>query len=389
MPSVWLKLMPRFLGNIEQPIEDFLEEYERLADRYGLTGPQKVETVIWYVNCSQHHIWQHLPGFLNRNWDTFCDELHEEYVTPTPKGQYSRQKLIEFANTYTWKCMGDETDIINCQRQFNVQSKVLLNLGRMTEREHNAIFWQGFHPNVQQALHKHLITMHPSKPTGEAFDLKDIFNIAWAIFLGDDDFLLQEAPTCSDPICACSSSRDLPAPCIKTRTVQFQDNYREEDNKALEAFIYQLHALLVWDPKYVLVYARCTTQFPNTMMGIPRPGYQVDTSASYTYQASALSPLPLQLWSAPATAPIPAPTTPSSNTNATSTFLRFSPRAETCAFCRAEGHHLRLCTTANEYIQSGRASWINKQIHLPNGQPVPFDGTRCGLKASIDAWLTS
>jgi hypothetical protein len=149
MPSVRSKLTPHFLGNIEQPIEDFLEEYERLTDRYGLTIPQKVETVIQYVDRSQRHIWQHLPGFLNRDWDAFCDELHEEYVTSTPKGQYSRQKLIEFANTYAWKHMGDETDVINYQRQFNTQSKVLLNSGRMTEREHNAIFWRGFHPDDQ------------------------------------------------------------------------------------------------------------------------------------------------------------------------------------------------------------------------------------------------
>ena len=124
------------------------------------------------------------------------------------------------------------------------------------------------------------------------------------------------------------------------------------------------------------------------MLGIPRLGYQVDTSASYTYQASAPPPPPPQLWSAPAAAPVPAPTTPSSSTHAASTFLHFGPCAETCAFCRTEGHRLRSCTTANKYIQSGRASWINEQIHLPNGQPVPFDGTRCRLKASIDAWLT-
>jgi hypothetical protein len=44
--------MPHFLGTIKQLIEDFLEKYERLADRYGLTSPQKVEAVIQYINCS-------------------------------------------------------------------------------------------------------------------------------------------------------------------------------------------------------------------------------------------------------------------------------------------------------------------------------------------------
>jgi hypothetical protein len=115
MPSIRSKLMLCFLGNIEQPIEDFLEEYERLVDRYGLTGLQRVEMVIWYVDCSQCHIWQHLPGFLNHNWDAFHNKLRKEYVTPTPEGQFSRQKLVKFANMYTRKHMGDETDIINYQ----------------------------------------------------------------------------------------------------------------------------------------------------------------------------------------------------------------------------------------------------------------------------------
>jgi hypothetical protein len=76
--------------------------------------------------------------------------------------------------------------------------------------------------------------------------------------------------------------------------VWFQDDYHNEDDKALEAFIYQLHTLPVQDLKYVLVYARCASQFPNAMLGIPRLGYQVDTTATYTYQAPAPSPLPPQ-----------------------------------------------------------------------------------------------
>ena len=137
-----------------------------------------------------------------------------------------------------------------------------------------------------------------------------------------------------------------------------------------------------------MVYARCATQFPNAMLGIPGPGYQVDTATTYTYQAPAPSPPPLQLWSMPTAAPTLAPAMPSSSTNFAPMFLCFGPQAETCAFCRTKGHSLHLCTTANEYIQSGCTAWINKQIHLPNSQLVPFNGTRCGLKASIDAWLT-
>jgi len=76
------------------------------------------------------------------------------------------------------------------------------------------------------------------------------------------------------------------------------------------------------------------------------------------------------------------------NTAAATPFF-FGPHPELCAFCHAEGHQLHLCTSANEYLQTGHASWINDRLHLLNSQPVPFDGMRCRLKASINAWLTA
>src|SRR5260221_12901587 len=87
---------------------DFLEEYEELADKCGLSNLQKVETIIRYVDRSQRHIWQSLPGYINRNWDDFCDDLCEEYVNPSAESQFSRQKLAEFANKYARRCMNDE-----------------------------------------------------------------------------------------------------------------------------------------------------------------------------------------------------------------------------------------------------------------------------------------
>jgi len=164
MPSVRSKLAPRFSGDIELPIKEFLDEYEEWADKCGLSSRQKVEMVIRYVDRSQHHVWQNLPGYFNRDWDTFHNELCAEYVSPTPEGQFSRQKLIDFAAKYARKHMGDETDVINYQRQFNAQSKVLLSTGRVTVGERNAIFWRGFHPDDQQALRERLIAMHPNWP---------------------------------------------------------------------------------------------------------------------------------------------------------------------------------------------------------------------------------
>ena len=294
MPSKRSKLAPHFTGEVEHLIEDFLDEYKELADKCGLTGPQKVETVIWYVDRSERHVWQALPGYINHDWDELCDKLHEEYVNPTTEGQFSKQKLLDFASKYARKRMSDETDVINYQRKFNSLGKTLLGSGRITKGEYNAIFWRRFHLEDCQELHERLIAKHPDKPKGQAFSIKDVLKIARAVFSGDDDFLLQELPLrdnesnharrtkrsmrdqqesdcdrrasrrgqAHDPSPNQQHSGDKEALYsdkeeqssqahrhsslrVKMRTVRFKDNQRGSDNKELEDMVRRLHDLSV------------------------------------------------------------------------------------------------------------------------------------------------
>ena len=395
--------------------------------------------VIRYIDRSQRHVWQALPGYIDHDWDDFCDELCEEYVNPTTEGQFSKQKLLDFTNKYTRKRMGDKTDVINYQHKFNSLGKTLLDLGCITKGEYNAIFWCGFHPEDRQELHERLIAKHPDKPKGQAFSIKDVLKIARAVFSGDNDFLYQEPPprrnesdhtrerrtersTCDqqesdrnghasrrgrahDPSPDQQHSRDKEAlysdkeeqlsrahrhssPRVKTRTVRFKDNQCGSDNKELEDMVGRLHDLSVRDKTYAILFTQCATRFPNAMLGIPKPEYRAaPATAAYSYQTTAPPLLTQQMWSTPAAAPVPTPVAPSANTSTAAPFFQFGPCPKTCVFCHTEGHRLRSCAAANEYIQSGRATWINDRINLPNGQPVPFDSSRHGLKASIDAWL--
>jgi hypothetical protein len=68
-------------------------------------------------------------------------------------------------------------------------------------------------------------------------------------------------------------------------------------------------------------------------------------------------------------------------------YFRLGPCSEGCSFCHGQGHRIHECPIGDDYVRSGHATIINGRIHLPNGQPIPFDGTRRGLKASIDSWL--
>ena len=171
MPSIHSKLAPYFSGKISQLIKEFLEEYNELADKHGLTNRQKVDTVIWYVNKQQHHIWRSLDGFLNRDWNQLCTELRNEYVSPTTAGKHTKKMLLKLVEDSAQSCMEYETDMIDYHRQFNTISKPLIDNGKITTSERNILFWRGFHPEDRRALHEHLIAKQSDNPRGQAFDL--------------------------------------------------------------------------------------------------------------------------------------------------------------------------------------------------------------------------
>jgi hypothetical protein len=152
MPTPRSKLALYFTGDIEEPISEFLQEYEELADSNGLTSHQKVETVVRYVNPTECDLWQSLSGYISRDWDNLCDDLCEEYVDPTPQGQYSKQKLQDFTSSTARVLMMDEQAVLKYYRTFNKLSKPLLNSGRITKGECDATFWCGFHPEDHKAL---------------------------------------------------------------------------------------------------------------------------------------------------------------------------------------------------------------------------------------------
>jgi len=129
VPSLQDKTAPYFSSKVDIKIKDFLKEYKELADGCGLSKRQKVETVIRYVNTTQHHIWMSLSGFVRHDWDNLCRELCKEYISLTAQGRFSKQKLVELTNRSARLPMEEETDMINYHHDFNMLSKPLLKAG--------------------------------------------------------------------------------------------------------------------------------------------------------------------------------------------------------------------------------------------------------------------
>ena len=151
-----------------------------------------------------------------------------------------------------------------------------------------------------------------------------------------------------------------------------------------------MQGLSVRNETYVMLYTRCAQRFPNIALLLPKPPFAQSMpehapTALFSFQAPTSLPSTLsQPWPAP-----PIPSSTSQPTSHMPPFFRSRARPEGCAFCLQSGHRIRECPSAQEYVRLGHALVLGDRLSLPNGQPIPNDGTGHGLKHGIDIWLTA
>ncbi|KAI9438398.1 hypothetical protein BJY52DRAFT_1129658 [Lactarius psammicola] len=109
---------PRFLGQDDEILSEFLREYEDLADGNGLLERQKVETVLRYVPCSLQNLWKMLPGYHNTRWRQFQDQLEELYPNIEAQTRCTRQGLTEFVELSAENRIREEKDVLKYYRNF-------------------------------------------------------------------------------------------------------------------------------------------------------------------------------------------------------------------------------------------------------------------------------
>jgi hypothetical protein len=73
--------------------------------------------------------------------------------------------------------------------------------------------------------------------------------------------------------------------------------------------------------------------------------------------------------------------------NEAASFFGKTARTDGCAFCTLQGHLIKQCPAAEEYVCTGRATIRDGRIAFGNSQPIPNDRSGCGLKFAIDSWV--
>jgi len=78
--------------------------------------------------------------------------------------------------------MEDEDNITDYFDDFRTLADPLVSSCRMSRRECNKLFWQGFHADDRAMLYPRLIGRHPFQKPGADFDYQELFNRIHTIF---------------------------------------------------------------------------------------------------------------------------------------------------------------------------------------------------------------
>ncbi|KAH9039887.1 hypothetical protein EDB85DRAFT_2141003 [Lactarius pseudohatsudake] len=187
MPSPRSKYAPYYSG-YANTFEDFLEDFEGRAYDCALTDPQRVDTLVRYVDPTLRELCRTFDGFRSPNWSLFRQSLVNVFGNPTPRHQIMRQKLRSYVQDSSRTRMYCEDDVLQYYRQFIRFGLPLVHAGHLSEEERDAAFLYGFHPLDREVLRPRLLGKHPLQPLDIPFHFEDVFGCARAAFAYDDYF---------------------------------------------------------------------------------------------------------------------------------------------------------------------------------------------------------
>jgi hypothetical protein len=350
MPSARSSRAPHFSGGEDDLITEFLHEYEDLADGFGLTEKQKLNTILRYIPRTLQHFWMTRPSFQAGYWDDFRTDLEELYPDVTALFRHTKQALETFRELSAKSRIRDEAQVLKYYRNFLTVATPLLANHRITIDDFNAAFFKGFHPSIQGIIAERFETVYPHHPVHEPFPVQGVLEAARRHFTSNQfyrrdksqkvkthikhrshakrhhdtpDAFIQRicggthslrrrrsqpadpdsdthSSSDSDPESEESSDTSSPEYETKTKKVRFKQSRvsrsrRKEDNDPL-ALVTKLQSLSVHEPSYLVLYTQCQKRFPDIAQNLPKPQLHTATSASafVAYQSDLAATQPLQ-----------------------------------------------------------------------------------------------
>ena len=178
---------PHFDPAFPSTLQDYLYDYELLAEDAQLTPVDKLAKCTRYLERNVRMDWETLPEFnaTPPDWKAFKAALFRDYpdaVDPEP----SSADLDKFIEEHSHRNISSLSDFASFNRQFRRLTSRLLASGRVCQLEVQKAYTKSLNPELRRILHIYLLTEKVPHVTGEAYTVEQVREAAEYIFKGSD-----------------------------------------------------------------------------------------------------------------------------------------------------------------------------------------------------------
>jgi len=110
IPVLGSRYTPEFDLRNPEKLKEFLEEFEELAERHGLTTKEKAKIVVKYVNKETKKFWKRLEDF-GDNYMILKRKIMETYSKTLLEDKLTVAKLVKLVKKSAKGSIADEEDL--------------------------------------------------------------------------------------------------------------------------------------------------------------------------------------------------------------------------------------------------------------------------------------
>jgi len=142
MPALGSRRVPEFDSRNPEELKEFLEEFEKLAERHGLTTKEKTKMVVKYVNKETKKFWKRLEGYRD-DYMILKRKIMGAYSKTLLQNKLTVAELVKLVKKSAKESIADEEDLNTYYRKFWIVAVDLVEVDIINKKQHDEYFWKG------------------------------------------------------------------------------------------------------------------------------------------------------------------------------------------------------------------------------------------------------
>jgi len=141
MPAPGSRQAPDFDSQNPEELQEFLEEFEKLAKRCRLTTREKAKIVVKYIDRETRRFWTRLEGY-GDDYAKLKKKIMGAYSKNFLEDEPAMMELIKLVKKSAKGTIEDEEDLDTYYRKFWIVAADLVEADVINKKQHDEYFWK-------------------------------------------------------------------------------------------------------------------------------------------------------------------------------------------------------------------------------------------------------